>query len=93
MPPCHKYNEQHWKDLDPDYIQSRWIHREDSRVLLMCAALFGVVAWFFLIVPIVQSAWILSKGGKRLVGPHIFMASVSDDMLKYCIHCISVYGI
>ncbi len=43
----------------------------------MAAALFGTLAWFFLIVPIVQSAWILSKGGRRLVGPHLLMASVS----------------
>ena len=44
---------------------------------MMAAALFGTLAWFFLIVPIVQSAWILSKGGRRLVGPHLLMASVS----------------
>ena len=26
-----------WKDLDPDYIESRWIEREQSRPLMMCA--------------------------------------------------------
>src|SRR5210317_1448631 len=44
------FNFTHWKDLDPIYIQSRWIQREDSRVIMMCAALFGTLAWFFLIV-------------------------------------------
>jgi len=66
----------HWKDLDPTYIQSRWMQREESRVLMMAAALLGTLAWFFLIVPIVQSAWILSKGGRRLVGPHLLLASL-----------------
>jgi len=70
------FNFTHWKDLDPIYIQSRWIQREDSRALMMSAALFGTLAWFFLMVPIVQSAWILSRGGRRLVGPHLLMASL-----------------
>ena len=48
-------------------------------MLMMAAALLGTLAWFFLIVPIVQSAWILSKGGRRLVGPHLLLASVSVD--------------
>lgn len=39
--------------------------------------LFGAMAWFWLMVPIVQSAWILSKGGKRLVGAHMSLAAVS----------------
>jgi hypothetical protein len=68
---------QHWKDLDPIYIQSRWIQQENTRVIIMSAALFGTLAWFFLMAPIVQCAWILSKGGRRLVGPHVLMASVS----------------
>ena len=39
--------------------------------------LFGAMAWFWLVVPIVQSARILSKGGKRLVGAHMSLAAVS----------------
>lgn len=49
------FNFTHWKDLDPIYIQSRWIQREDSRVIMMCAALFGTLAWFFLIVVSIES--------------------------------------
>ena len=43
--------------------------------------LFGAFAWFWLMVPIVQSAWVLSRGGKRLVGPHMLLAAVSEPSL------------
>ena len=43
---------------------------------MMSAALFGAFAWFWLVVPIVQSAWVLSRGGKRLVGPHMLLAAM-----------------
>ena len=39
------WNFELWKDLDPDYIESRWIEREQSRPLMMCA----VVSLFFYI--------------------------------------------
>ena len=41
------------------------------------ARLFGCMAWFWFMVPILQSAWILSRGGKRLVGTHVLLGSVS----------------
>ena len=55
---------------------------------MMAAALFGVLAWFFLMVPICQSAWILSKGGKRLVGPHLLLAAVSWHLLGVVAHLV-----
>ena len=42
----------------------------------MTAAMIGVLGWFLLAVPIVQLAWILSKGGKRKLGVHILLASL-----------------
>jgi len=71
------YSFQNWKMLDPTYIESRWVEREAARPIMMCAALFGAMAWFWLMVPIVQSAWILSKGGKRSVGPHMLLAALA----------------
>ncbi len=71
------FNYQYWKELDPTYIELRWGDRENQRPIMMSAALFGAMAWFWLIVPIVQSAWVLSRGGKRLVGPHLLLAAVS----------------
>ena len=42
-----------WKDLDPDYIESRWIEREQSRPLMMCA----VVSLFFYIFMHIRFAY------------------------------------
>lgn len=66
-----------WKKLDPTYIETRWANREQSRPIMMSAALIGAVAWFWLIVPIVQSAWVLSRGGKRSVGAHMLLAALA----------------
>lgn len=66
-----------WKDLDPAYIESRWLERVDSRPIMMVANLFGAMAWFWLMVPIVQSAWVLSRGGKRDLGPHMLLAALA----------------
>ncbi|KAL7552778.1 hypothetical protein ACHAWF_016022 [Thalassiosira exigua] len=71
------FHYEYWKDLDPVYIESRWVDREQSRPIMMSAALFGALAWFWLMVPIVQSAWVLSRGGKRLVGTHAAMAGMA----------------
>lgn len=71
------HNFTHWKELDSIYIQERWVHQEASRPLMTWAGLFGCMAWFWFMVPILQSAWILSRGGKRLVGVHAMLASVS----------------
>lgn len=54
---------------------------ESSRPVMTWAGLFGCIAWFFFMVPILQSAWILSRGGKRLVGTHVLLGSVSVRFL------------
>jgi len=71
------WNFQSWKELDPSYIQERWLVRDEQRPIMMSAALFGALAWFWLMVPIIQSAWVLSRGGKRLVGPHMLLAALA----------------
>ena len=71
------HNFTHWKELDPIYIEGRWEQSEALRPLMTWAGLFGCMAWFWFMVPILQSAWILSRGGKRLVGAHVLLGSVS----------------
>jgi len=66
-----------WKDLDPSYIRSRWEVRDESRAMMITAALFGAIAWFWLMVPIIQAAWVLSRGGKRKVGAHMLLAGLA----------------
>jgi hypothetical protein len=68
----------HWKQLDPFYIQVKWFNFADLRPVLTWAGLFGCMGWFWFIVPILQSAWILSRGGKRMVGTHMLLGSVSE---------------
>lgn len=71
------FNYESWKDLDPSYIEIRWVQHVAQRPIMMCAALFGAMAWFWLMVPIIQSAWVLSRGGKRLVGAHMLLAALA----------------
>ena len=75
----HSFNFTNWKELNPTYIEESWVHREASRPVMTWAALLGSMAWFLLIVPVLQSAWILSRGGKRMVGTHVFLGSVSSS--------------
>jgi len=49
------------------------------------ASLLNVVAWFLMIGPLLQSAWVLSRGGRRLVGPHVLLALVSFHDDTFCI--------
>ena len=70
------FNYEYWKLLDPTYIQYLWGQSEIQRPIMMSASLIGAMAWFWLIVPILQSAWILSKGCKRSVGPHMTLVAV-----------------
>mmetsp|Transcript_22002 Transcript_22002/g.46300 ORF Transcript_22002/g.46300 Transcript_22002/m.46300 type:complete len:368 (-) Transcript_22002:219-1322(-) len=66
-----------WKQLDPSYIEERWEVQRNERPILMCAVLFGILAWFSMMGPLVQSAWVLSRGGRRLVGPHVMLAMLA----------------
>ncbi|KAL3777839.1 hypothetical protein ACHAW5_003033 [Stephanodiscus triporus] len=47
----------------------------------------GAMAWFWMIAPVVQSAWILSKGFKR-DGGHMLLAARHDQLLS----CLLVAG-
>jgi len=71
------YGMEYLKDLDPTYIEGQWSDRLAWRHYLMVASLFGTMAWFWLAVPIVQTAWVLSRGGKRSVGPHLVLAGLA----------------
>ncbi|KAL7515565.1 hypothetical protein ACHAXN_012725 [Cyclotella atomus] len=71
------HNFTNWKELDPIYIQKKWFDSADTRPLMTWAGLFGCMAWFWFIVPIIQAAWILSRGGKRMVGTHMLLGSLA----------------
>jgi len=63
-------------NLDPTYLQQTWMLRAENIGLKTAAGMVNALAWFMLCVPILQVAWILSKGGKRHMGTHIFLAGL-----------------
>jgi len=66
-----------WLDLDPSYLQTRWTAFEDLREVVVIGVLIAALGWLFLMAPIVQMAWVLSRGGKRLVGVHSAIAGLA----------------
>jgi len=62
--------------LDPAFLQNAWTWRSKYVGLKTSAGMFNALAWFTFIIPVLQTAWILSKGGKRHLGLHIFLAGV-----------------
>mmetsp|Transcript_34142 Transcript_34142/g.37736 ORF Transcript_34142/g.37736 Transcript_34142/m.37736 type:complete len:289 (+) Transcript_34142:242-1108(+) len=64
------YSEIALRSLDPEYIQLSWNHRRNIAPLVQCSHVFNCLAWLFLLPPVLQLAWSLSRGGKRKVGIH-----------------------
>jgi hypothetical protein len=73
----HSFNFSTWKDLEPEYIQREWQRRGDERGISSTARLLGAVAWFSLLIPILNVVWILSVGGKRRVGLHVVITALA----------------
>jgi len=59
-----------------DYIQKNWGEKVNERLFTSLAGLLNAAAWFTFCVPILQIAWILSKGGKRKLGMHALMGAL-----------------
>jgi hypothetical protein len=55
----------------------RWLNEDQTTSrLALSAGVIKTLAWFSFMVPILQVAWILSRGGKRKLGCHAFMSSL-----------------
>lgn len=66
------------KQMDPDYLMSRWLGQDQTIAnLAMSSGILKTLAWFTFMVPILQVGWILSRGGKRLLGCHAIMSSLA----------------
>jgi hypothetical protein len=61
-------------DLDPGYLEMEWGFRNLARPLYISAGVFNTFAWFFLMFPVAQLAWILSQGGTRWISVHVSIA-------------------
>jgi hypothetical protein len=63
-----------WKELDPDFLMEEWDHRKNQNGMILAAGVLNAFAWLFFTIPVLQIAWLLSRGGKRQVGVHAAMA-------------------
>lgn len=68
------FNYEDYVDLDPGYLEMEWGFRILSRPLYISAGVFNTFAWFFLMFPVAQLAWILSQGGTRWISVHVSIA-------------------
>ena len=59
--------------LEPHYILQTWKHRFSYANLTSWASLFNAFAWFSMVIPITQLAYILSNGGKRKPIMHAYL--------------------
>lgn len=68
------YNEELWQALDSDYLTKLWEYRRSASPLYHQSSVLNAFAWLFLLVPILQLSFTLSRNGKRKVGIHIAIA-------------------
>jgi len=59
------------KSVDPDYIKERWTTGRNG--VEFAGEILVALAWFALTIPIIQLAWVLSRGGKRKLPLHATM--------------------
>jgi len=64
-----------WSALDPGYLADTWEHRREILPMFTIADFLAAFGWFSLCVPIIQVAWILSKGGRRRFGMHLLICA------------------
>ena len=59
-----------YKEMDTELIEEDWKLRRDLQPLAIVSGFVNVLAWVTFCIPLLQTAWKLSMGGKRLVGLH-----------------------
>jgi hypothetical protein len=59
------YNESEQQDLYSPYLQSEWDHRSSLYPMYAISNTLQAIAWVLFLVPMLQLAWVLSRGGKR----------------------------
>jgi hypothetical protein len=71
-------NYQYLKELEPDYLMNRWLGQDQTTArLALAAGIIKTLAWFTFMVPILQVAWILSRGGKRKLSCHVLISTLA----------------
>lgn len=63
-----------YRELDPKFLEEHWQDRRDLTGLHMAGSFIIAISWVLMTIPILQSAFILSAGGKRHLWSHTMMA-------------------
>jgi hypothetical protein len=73
----HTSNYKALHELQPEYLMQQWLESDNTvRNLFLAAGVLKTVAWFTFVVPIMQLAWVLSRGGTRKIGCHVTMTAL-----------------
>jgi hypothetical protein len=59
------YDETMRKELDPEYLQLEWEHRRKMHPMYAASNVLNAFAWMLFAIPMIQVAWVLSRGGQR----------------------------
>jgi len=65
------FDEDLYRQLDPDYIQEEWDFRTRHSGFFLAAGLINSAAWFFFCFPLIQLSWVLSQRGSKSIGLHV----------------------
>lgn len=66
------------KALDADYLMNRWLGQDQTTArLALAAGIIKTLAWLTFMIPILQVAWILSRGGKRKLSCHALVSTLA----------------
>jgi hypothetical protein len=60
-----------FNELDPTHIQEEWEYRNEHRNLELSAGVINAVAWFSLLIPMLQVVWVQSVSGTRQLALHV----------------------
>lgn len=70
------FNLESYYGLNPVYIDAMWAERFNARFLQLDLSIFNALAWFSLIMPVCQAAFLLSDKGTRMMGLHISIVAL-----------------
>jgi hypothetical protein len=71
------FNYTDFTSLDPTFIEEEWQFLSEHRSLELAAGTLNAMAWFALLIPVLQVAWIQSYSGTRQIGVHVTVAALA----------------
>jgi hypothetical protein len=71
------FNYTAFKAFETGHIQDEWVFRSEHRNLELAAGILNAMAWFALMIPVLQVAWIQSFSGTRHIGVHVTVAALA----------------